>query len=516
MDDRAALLERIHELEAALSHRDGELARLRQNVEALQRLLWGGSERRPGPDPAVAANQLFLAGILEGALRGPAVEHAEVTTTIQVPAHVRTKKGRRAQFPEHLPVLTTRIELDASERTCRCGGDLVPMGQETSKELERVEFSLVHEIQRVTYCCRSCQENMVTAPAPDRVIDKGLLGVGFLAHVLTERFQHHMPYHRQEKKYASEGLALSRSVLCSSAIRCAKLLQPIAEELKREILASGIVHTDDTPVTMLEDATGAKRQARVWIYRDIQGRCYFDCTESRSRDGPRAIFGDYAGYIVADAYPGYDRFFTEGTALEVACWAHTRRKFLAAESSEPELAREAIARIAELYAIEKAAADFEDEARRALRSEQARPRLAALRAWFAETRPTVLDRGPLAGAIDYALANWDALVRYTEDGRLPIDNNAAERALRCVAVGRKNWMFVGNPEGGRAAAGVYSLVETCKAAGVNPRDYFQDVLLRIGRCSDVTRLTPHGWKQHFQAEVETRRHDALRRLFGTA
>jgi transposase len=523
MDERTALLERIGKLEeevsardAAIESRDAKIAQLVQNVEALKRLIWSGSEKRSPQEAPLAPAQLSIAGILEGALRGPEAKGAEATSEIHVAAHKRKKKGRRSQFPEHLPVLKTTFELPEAERSCPCGGHLEPMGTETSKELERVEFSLVHEIERVKYSCRQCQEKVVTAPGPDRVIDKGILGVGFLAHVLTERFLNHMPYHRQEKKYGSEGLSLSRSVLSASSIRCAELLSPIVAQLRREILDSDIVHTDDSPVTMLQDSAGRTRQARVWIYRDTQGRCFFDFTESRSRDGPQAVLGDFGGYLVADAFPGYDKFFTHGTATEVACWAHARRKFVVAESSEPKLAKEAIRRIGELYAIEKLGKDLEPEERKELRLRESLPRLGELRAWFAATRPTVLDKGAMGQAIDYALSNWDALGRYTEDGRLPIDNNAAERALRGVAVGRKNWMFVGNEAGGNTAAAMYSLVETCKAAGVNPREYFQDVLLRIAKCSDVTKLTPHGWKQHFLPEVEQRRQGALKKLFALA
>jgi transposase len=522
MDSHTTLLERIGELEAALSERDAaiaardaKIALLLRNYEALRQLLFGGSEKRPAPSVPMDAAQQFLAGILEGALRGPQARGAQATGTLHPPAQARRKPGRRATFPTHLMRLRTQFELPEGQRACSCGGTLEPMGEEVSCELERIEFSVVHEMVRVKYCCRSCQERVVTAPGPDRVIDKGILGVGFLAHLLTERFLNHMPYHRQEKKYAAEGLSLSRSVLSASAIRCGELLQPIVEQLRREVVGADIVHTDDSPVTMLEDSAGRARQGRVWIYRDTQGRCFFDFTESRSRDGPQRILGDYAGYLVADAFPGYDKFFTHGTAREVACWAHARRKFVLAESSEPDLAREALARIGELYGIEKTGRELEPSARRALRQQESLPRLDALRAWFAVTRPTVLDKGALGQAIDYALANWAALVRYTQDGRLPIDNNAAERALRCVAVGRKNWTFVGNQAGGDTAAAMYSLVETCKAAGVDPREYFRDVLLRIATCSDVTKLTPHGWKEHFLPEVERRRHDALQRLFAT-
>lgn len=522
MSKQAALLERMEELEAKLEERNAtigkhvdEITRLRHNVGVLERLVWGGSEKRSSDNAPLIAGQLLLAGVLEGALRGPQAEDVESASEIKVPANVRKKKGRRSKFPDHLPVLKTTFELKEEDRACPCGGHLVPMGHVTSKELERVEFSLVHEIERVKYCCRSCQENVVTAPGPDRVLDKGILGVSFLAHVLTERFLNHMPYHRQEKKYGSEGLSLSRSVLSSSAIRCADLLQPIVDRLKQEILAEDIIHTDDTPVKMLKDSSGRDRTARLWIYRDRTGHCFFDFTEDRSRDGPQDILGEFAGYIVADAYPGYDKFFTQGDATEVACWAHTRRKFVASESSEPDLAKEAIGKIGELYAIEKRTKEMDPEARREVRLQESKPRLEALRNWMAEARTKTLDKGSLARAIDYALSNWEALTRYVEDGRLPADNNAAERALRCVAVGRKNWGFVGNQSGGDTAAAMYSLVETCKAAGVNPREYFQDVLLRIGTCSDVAKLTPHGWMEHFLPEVEKRRHEALKKLFAT-
>ena len=287
----------------------------------------------------------------------------------------------------------------------------------------------------------------------------------------------------------------------------------MADQLRREILAEDIVQTDDSPVTIQKASTGTTKQGRVWIYRAMDGRCWFDFTESRSRDGPAKVLHGFTGYLQADAYPGYDAFFHQGGATEVACWAHARRRYVQAESSEPELAAEALRRIGELYAIEKQAKDFDAEARRAVRERESRPRLLALREWLATTRTQVLDKGAMASAIDYTFSNWDALVRYLEDGRLAPDNNGAERALRGVAVGRKNWLFVGNEGGGRTAANLYSLIETAKAAGIDPREYLRDVLLRISTCSDVTKLTPHAWKEHFLPEVEERRDAALRRLF---
>jgi hypothetical protein len=346
------------------------------------------------------------------------------------------------------------------------------------------------------------------------VIDKGLLGVGFLAHLIVERFGNHLPYHRLEKKYASEGLDLSRVVLCESALRCAELLEPVYEGLKQEVLAARVIPTDDTSVHVAERSDGAHKDARVWIYLGEKGEHVYDYTESRNRDGPRRIFGGYTGYIQADAYKGYDAFFGPEGATEVACWAHGRRYFEKAEASDPVLAREALARIGELYRIEGQARDegLGEDARRELRQREATPRLESLCDWLTVTRTKVLDKSPLAAAIDYCLRQWKALTRYTEQGYLSIDNNAAERALRAVAVGRANWNHIGNERGGKAAAILYSLVMSARALGLEPRTYLRDVLLRIAREKDVEKLTPRGWKQHFAAEVEAHRNSILERI----
>jgi len=236
-------------------------------------------------------------------------------------------------------------ELRPEDRVCPCGGELAEFGEEVSRELERVETTVVHELARKKYACASCKEGVVTAPWRGKVIDKGLLGPGFLSHVIVERFGHHMPYYRLEGKYRSEGLDLSRSVLCASMARCAELLEPIAEQIKGEILASPVVHTDDTPVRLARGPDGKPREARVWAYLNQEGRHWYDFSDSRKRDGPARVFAGFTGYIQADAYQGYDRLYVPGGATEVACWAHARRKFVEAEATEPALAKEAIDRI---------------------------------------------------------------------------------------------------------------------------------------------------------------------------
>jgi len=507
--------EQIHRLEH-------DKQRLEHDYRTLFKIAFGRStERRPVECTGEGSPQgwLFAQEILAEAVKLAAEYPAEVGIEVaRVPRAPRKKKGRRKTFPGHLPVVRTVCELPPAERRCGCGGELEPFSEEVSRELERVETAVVHEIVRKKYACRRCEEMVKTAPWRGRVIERGLLGPGFLAHVITERFGNHMPYYRLEGKYESEGLDLSRSILCTSMGRCAELLEPIAEELKREVMGSPVIHTDDTPVVIAESSEGGSRKARVWIYLNPEGRHWYDFTESRQRDGPARVLGDYRGYIQADAYQGYDQLYLPGGATEIACWAHVRRKFVDAEATDPELSRAAVDRIRELFLIEAEAErqGLGPEARRALRQKKATPLVEEFRAWMDKALLEVLPKGPLGKAIGYARNQWRALTRYLEDGRLSISNNAAERALRPFAVGRKNWLFFQRAGGGRTASILMSLLMTAKAAGIDPRQYFRDVLLRISTCSDVRTLTPHGWKERWEPEVKARRQEILDTLLSQA
>jgi transposase len=499
----AALLAQLALRDREIASLRGNIAKLEHNVAVLTKMVFGPRSEKSAVDPAAANGRqghLFLEEIAAAAKA--LAEEKQVVATVELKSEgtpSAPRRGRRPSPEKHLPRVTTTIELPPEQRMC-CGQVMEPMGQEVTKVLERVETFLVHEIERKKYCCRVCQDHVRIAPAPDRVIDKGILGTGALAYVITERFGNHLPYHRLEKKYEAEGVMLSRTVLCRSSLECAEVLEPVYTEHARETLASSILHSDDTSVFLQESSTGGAKTARLWIYLDQEGGHVYDFTESRSRDGPQRILADFSGYLQVDAYGGYDVFFGPGSKLtEVGCWAHARRYFKRALDSEKDLAMEAMERIRELYLIEREAkrAALDPDGVRRLRQEQALPLLKSFEVWLELTRTQVLDKGPMATAIHYALSNWTALTRYTKDGRLAIDNNAAERALRTVAVGRKNWNHVGNERGGKAAAILYSLVMTCKAIGIDPKTYLADVLLRVGKESDVKKLTPRGWKKHF-------------------
>ena len=504
----------LAEHDAVLAQRDERIATLQHNLAVFARMLFGSSSEKRTLTGLASGHphqlHLFLADLVADAER--IAERTGATGSVDVerpapPKKVR-KKGGSKKFPEDLPLVVSTFELPEEERVCACGADLHPIGFEETRELERIEITIVHKTRRAKYACRSCEEGVVTAPGPPRVIEKGRLSPGFLAHVIGERFQFHMPYYRLEKKYAGEGLDLSRSVLERSVARCGELLEPLHTALREEILSEDIVFTDDTIIRIAQAGKqGSSQKGRLWIYTDKQGRHFYDFTESRSRDGPDTIFDGFKGFVQADAYPGYDKLYLPGDVTEVACWAHTRRKFETARGSDPKLSEQALDLIGKLYLIEKTARErsLDPAGVAALRKEHALPVLEEIHAWLGATEAQVLPKSPMGTAVHYALAQWEALKVYVTDGRLEIDNNRAERAMKPVAVGRKNWLFVQTKGGGKTASIMMSLIQTAEAAGVNVKLYLRDVLQRIATESDVKKLLPHRWKKHFEAEVVGRR-----------
>lgn len=506
----------VEKLKALVGSLQEKVATLEHNIDVLKKIAFGPSseKRRPECEPEAGdevQGHLFVAEIYEEAQRTADELGVRGEVESRPPRKPNRKVGGRRgkeKLPGDAPIVRTTFDLPESEREC-CDAQCHEVGEDVRRELERIEVTVVHEIATKKYGCRACGK-MKSAPGPERVIEKGILGKGFLVTVLLERFQNHMPYYRLEKKYGSEGLALDRSVLQRSMARVAELLEPLWSQLQKDVLASPVIFTDDTPVTVAQSQAGGRKTGRTWIYLDREGRHYYDFTEGRGREGPERLLADYKGFIQADAYPGYDGFFVPDGATEIACWAHARRKFVTAEKTDPELSKEIVDLIRKLYDIEREAKDLDDDARRVFRQEHSRPVLDAIEAWLELARTKVLPKSPMGTAITYASNQWEALVRYVDDGRLAIDNNPAERAMRPFAVGRKNWLFFQKGSGGKTAAIIASLLQSAKAAGIDPRTYFRDVLTRIAHCSDVTKLTPHEWKQHFAQEAEERRRNALR------
>lgn len=510
--------------DAQLAKRDARIAKLEHEVYVLSKWKFGRrSERRVQSDASAtgqswlpfaelldAAQRVADAGDVEGSLEllAPAGESADEQATAG-----KQRAVRRSEFPAHLPRVRTTFELPADVRVC-CAQPMEPMGVELSRELERIEVAVVHEIARTKYCCRKCQMSVLTAPGPTRPLDKSLLGSSWLSQLLVERFGNHMPYYRLEQKYESEGLSLSRTVLCRSAIALAERFEPVHAALGDEVTSGDVCFADETSAKVQKSKGGGPKKAWVWIYANKDGDCFYDYSESRGRDSPTRVLANFKGSLHADGYRVYEAAFDSAKVAHVACWAHARRYFVDAEKDEPKLAAEALAHIRKLYAIDGAAKKrgLSSDELGALRREHAPAILAGFKDWLEVRRTQVRPSSAIGEAIDYTLGQWEALSRFVEDGRFELDNNRSERALRCIAVGRKNWIQFGNERGGRAGAVFFSLIQTCKERGIDPRLYLHDVMLRLAEGVDPKHLTPREWQARFSAKVLDRRSYVLEQI----
>ena len=301
-----------------------------------------------------------------------------------------------------------------------------------------------------------------------------------MADVIVSKLVDHLPLYRQEKRYARQGFSLARSTLCGWLAEAAHVLTPLWRLLRERVLASNIVNTDDTPVPVQDPDRDHCRTGRIWAYVSRHGTVY-DATEDRSRAGPLEFLRGFQGFLQCDAYAGYDELFrrSQGTIIEVGCWAHARRKFVEAQKTSPREAHEAVVRIKQLYAVEHEAKACDVTERRSLRQQKSVPLLAALKPWLDQLAVTTLPKSPLGEAVTYARNQWDALNVYVTDGALAMDNNLAERAVKPFAIGRKNWLFFGIDDGGRRLAILTSFTATCQQFDVNPWTWLQQTLTKL-------------------------------------
>lgn len=347
---------------------------------------------------------------------------------------------------------------------------------------------------------------VIAASKPAMPIAKGLPGPGLLAHLIVSKYVDHLPLHRLERIYERQGVFLPRSTLCGWLAACACLLRPLYELMITGALQSRVVHTDDTTVKLQDTVSHQLSTARLWVYLGDAAHPYnvFDFTPTRQRDGPQRFLAGYQGYLQADAFSGYDCLYlpdprtATARMVEVACNAHARRKFYEARGSAALASHQALAYYGQLYELERRARelDFSDAQRLQMRQDLSVPILEMFHQWLEVQRREVLPKSPLAEAIGYALNNWSALVRYTEAGFLAIDNNVAEREMKRIAIGRKNWLFVGSEQGGQTAAVLASFTSTCHRLGVEPWAYLQDVLTRLPTtpAGQQDELLPDHWQ----------------------
>ncbi|MGK3990256.1 IS66 family transposase [Sorangium sp. So ce136] len=415
----------------------------------------------------------------------------------------------RQKLPEHLPV--ERIELLPPEARDERATALVRIGEEVSETLEWRPASFVRlQIVRPKFAVKGEPEQGVTiADIPDSPIPRCLAGPGLLAHVLVSKYADHLPLHRQEKMFERWGLHLSRSTLCGWVAACADKLAPLVGAMANDALSAHCIAIDATGV--LVQAKDKCRRGHFWVLVADRDHVLFRFTPHHNQDGPKAFLRGYKGYVQADASNVYEKLFRTEQVTEVGCWAHGRRKFFEAMTSDPQRASAAIGFIQKLYAIDKATRELPPSRRTEQRRTAAEPVLAAFRVWLETEDLLALPRSPIAAAIGYALNQWTALTRFLEDGRLRLDNNRSELELRREAVGRKNWLFVGSKDGAEWNATIVSLIASCALHGIEPWAYLRDalILLRTWPPERVIELAPKSWKQTLENT------DARQRLAAT-
>ena len=518
---KALLLKERAEVAAAqakLSDSDAVIAHLKLQIAKLQREQYGQSSERSSR--LIDQLELQLEEIEATASEDDLLAEMAAAKTTQVAAFTRKKPARKS-FPEHLP--RERI-LQPTPTSCPCcgGAKLSKLGEDITETLEVIPRTwkvIQHVREKVS--CRDC-ETISQAPAPFHVIPRGWAGPSLLAMILFEKYGQHQPLNRQAERYAREGVELSLSTLADQVGHCAVALAPLVERLRAYVMSAERLHGDDTTVPVL--ARGKTDTARSWVYvrddRPFGGTgppaAMFYYSRDRTGSHVHEHLEGWSGILQADAYSGYNKLYAAdrqpAPILEAACWSHGRRKFFVladieaaardrAKGEKPAivspLALEAVRRIDALFDIERAINGKSPEERLAVRREHSAPLVADLHAWMREHRAGLSGKNDIAKAMDYMLKRWAAFARFLEDGRICLTNNAAERALRGIALGRKSWLFAGSDRGGQRAAVMYALIVTAKMNDVDPQAWLADVLARIADhpASRLDELLPWNWKQ---------------------
>jgi transposase len=483
----------VRDMAGLVEHRDDEITRLQQIIRQLQRAQYGRRSERLDPGQLALGLEELDADIAELVESRPELVVAE------------PPPARRKPLPEHLQREERLLDIDG-EGCARCGGALHPIGESVSEMLDWVPATLrVLRVRRPKYACRQC-ETVTQVPAPERVIAGGLATPALLAHVLISKYCDHLPLYRQSQMFARQGVDLERSTLAGWVGGACWWLDALREKLGKAILASDHLFADDTPLPVLDPGRRRTRTGRLWVYaRDQRGwsgsdppaAIYFYEPDRRA-ERPREHLSDYNGTLHVDGYAGFEQLTGSGDIVLAACWAHTRRKFYEiAQGDGSPIAAEAVRRIAELYAVEANVRGMVPAERLALRRAMAGPLIADLKPWLKAQLARVPQSGKLAEAIRYTLVRWTGLTRFLDDGRVELDTNPVERAIRPVALGRKNHLFAGSDRGARRWATVASLIETAKLNDVEPYAYLADVLQRMidgHPANRLDELLPWNWK----------------------
>jgi len=469
--------ERILGLEAQLNTRAAEIEHLKLMIAKLRRMQFGRKSEKL--DQQIEQLELQLEDLQ--------ADEAEAEREMPEADRAPRKKSVRRPLPEHLP-RDEKIYTPGAEACPSCGGGLRHLGEDVAEQLEYVpaSFRVIRHVRPKLACC--CCDAIVQAPAPSRPIERGIAGPGLLAHVLVAKFADHLPLYRQAVIYARDGVDLDRALLASWVGAASALLRPLVDAIRRHVLAGAKLHADDTPIPVLAPGNGKTKTARLWTYvRDDRPSgdttppaVWFAYTPDRKGIHPQIHLANYQGVLQADAYAGFNALYENGTIQEAACWAHARRKFYDLHAARPSaLTTEALHRIGELYSIEARLRGKPPHERQQARQAESKPLIDDMEHWLRSMLEKLSRKSDTSAAIMYALNLWPALSRYCDDGQIEIDNSAAERALRGVAIGRRNYLFAGADTGGERAAAIYSLIGTAKLNGVDPEAWLRYVLAHI-------------------------------------
>lgn len=488
--------DQIARLQGQIDARDRVIEMLRTQLARLRRMTFGTSSEKLARE----IEQLELALEEYEAEAAVADVSGPDTAKFERPSPIRS-------LPPHLPRDEIVHEPVTGSCACpSCGGALRRLGVDADEMLDVVPVSwrVVRNV-RPKYSCRAC-EKIVQAPAPPKPVARGKATFGTLAHIAVAKFDHHLPLYRQAEMMAAQGVEIDRSTLAGWIGQAAHLLDPIVQRIREEGLEASKLHADDTPVKVLAPGSGKTATARLWAYvvddRASGGAnpplAWYRFTANRAGIHPRRELAKFTGFLQADAYSGFNGLYTDGRISEVACWAHFRREIFERHKQQPTaLTTDLLNRIGELYAIEAKIRGQPAEIRRSIRQERSRPLVTALRAALDDALRKLSPKSPMTKAIRYGTKRWKAFTRFLGDGQLEMDNNIAERAIRPVAVGRKNWLFAGSEAGGQRAAAIYSVIETAKMNGLEPQAYIADVIARIAAdwpASRWSELMPWNWR----------------------
>ncbi len=495
--DTEALQALVRDLAGDVKSKGLLIEQLKAQIARLKRMQFGKSSEKL--DSQIAQLELQLDELEEDESHTAASSPAIVQELIKE----QPEKPYRKPLPDHL-----RREEEVHEPSCtcpNCGGALRKLGEDVTEILDYVpaSFKVIRHV-RPKLSCRQC-ETIVQSPMPSLPIERGRPGPGLLAHVLVAKYADHLPLYRQSGIYAREGVELERSTLADWVGRCAALLDPLIEALRKDVLGSAVLHGDDTPVPVLAPGLGKTKTGRLWTYvrdgrswgSDQPPAAVFFYSPDRKGEHPQSHLKTFKGILHADGYAGFNAIFETGKVVEAACWAHVRRKFFDVHvANGSPIAKEALDKIAALYGIETQIKGKPPDERQRYREGHAAPLIADLKAWLDTTLQKLSGKSELAGAMRYALSRWAALNSYIKNGHAEIDNNAAERSIRGIALGRKNYLFAGSDTGGNRAAAIYSLIETCKLNAIDPEAYLRDILARIPehKINRIDELLPWNWQ----------------------